>query len=236
MIYVDALMEYTKVVPGCPNAKYWCHLATDDSSPEGLEKLHHFADSIGCKRSWFQAHADLPHYDLVPSKRALAVRVGAVALDPGEFARRCSRMLQRGAESVSTEDRLAEIEARNKASTKGPYRWYGYASNQSISLVGARANIVMDFIRWTKRFENWGRGIPAFNVDGILHPAVEMLKLHESHQGGEILDIDHPDAIALRASWEDRDWLIGEVKRLREALLGEYPRAEMAAIKEGMDS
>jgi hypothetical protein len=43
-----------------------------------LEELHAMAGKIGMKRSWFQNHRLLPHYDLVPSRRAVAIRLGAV--------------------------------------------------------------------------------------------------------------------------------------------------------------
>jgi hypothetical protein len=43
-----------------------------------LEELHRFAESIGLRRAWFQNHRVVPHYDLTPSKRAAAVRLGAI--------------------------------------------------------------------------------------------------------------------------------------------------------------
>jgi hypothetical protein len=42
-----------------------------------LEELHAMALRIGLKRSWFQPSPTLNHYDLVPSKRILALRNGA---------------------------------------------------------------------------------------------------------------------------------------------------------------
>lgn len=51
-----------------------------------LEELHAMADAIGVSRRWFQQpgknipiHA-CPHYDICKSKRALAVKLGAVDL------------------------------------------------------------------------------------------------------------------------------------------------------------
>jgi len=58
-------------------AKYgnqWCHLFADD---DDLEALHLFALSLGLKRSYFQDHRLLRHYDLTPAKRALAINLGA---------------------------------------------------------------------------------------------------------------------------------------------------------------
>jgi hypothetical protein len=36
------------------------------------------AAAIGMKRSWFQSHTRLPHYDLVESRREAAVQLGAI--------------------------------------------------------------------------------------------------------------------------------------------------------------
>lgn len=60
------------------NGDRWCHMTADTE-----EELHAFAAQIGLKRAWYQVggrkvwHWYLSHYDLVPSKRALAVRYGA---------------------------------------------------------------------------------------------------------------------------------------------------------------
>lgn len=35
------------------------------------------AKRLGLKRVWFQSNSRTPHYDLVPSKRALAIKYGA---------------------------------------------------------------------------------------------------------------------------------------------------------------
>lgn len=75
-IYVDQLVAYTQ--PATSGGRYFgngkssCHLATDGD----LEELHQFAESIGLRRAWFQ-NRSLPHYDLTPTKRAMAVRNGA---------------------------------------------------------------------------------------------------------------------------------------------------------------
>lgn len=77
----------------------WCHLVTDDWTPEGLEALHRFAESIGVKRTWFQdpPGRPQPHYDLRPSKRARAVQAGAVEITGRELA---ATWLRRGRESL----------------------------------------------------------------------------------------------------------------------------------------
>lgn len=56
--------------------RHWCHLVADS-----LDELHRFAKSLGLKRTWFQAHASLPHYDVTVEIRAMALSRGAVAAD-----------------------------------------------------------------------------------------------------------------------------------------------------------
>lgn len=67
-VYVDALINYGwKLGPSC-------HMSADT-----LEELHLAASKIGMKRSWFQDKGDgFPHYDLVASRRAAAVKNGAI--------------------------------------------------------------------------------------------------------------------------------------------------------------
>ena len=53
-----------------------CHLLADT-----LDELHAMADTIGVARRHFQGDASTPHYDICKSKRALAVRHGAIEVD-----------------------------------------------------------------------------------------------------------------------------------------------------------
>lgn len=53
--------------------KLWCHLVADS-----LEELHAFATRLGLRRSWFQAQASLPHYDVTTSVRERAIELGAL--------------------------------------------------------------------------------------------------------------------------------------------------------------
>lgn len=53
-----------------------CHMLADT-----LDELHTMADKIGVARRHFQANANTPHYDICKSKRALAVKHGAVEAD-----------------------------------------------------------------------------------------------------------------------------------------------------------
>lgn len=81
-VYVDEPVEYAKEVSGYvgrARAKpRWCHMIADTE-----DELHEMARRLGLRREWFQAdptgrgHA---HYDLVPSKRTLAIRFGAKAI------------------------------------------------------------------------------------------------------------------------------------------------------------
>jgi hypothetical protein len=81
-IFVDPLLE---AIPRTAQARkygqWWAHLTTDGD----LEELHQFAQSIGLKRSYFQRSA-VPHYDLTPNKRKLAVEKGAVEKSPKDLS------------------------------------------------------------------------------------------------------------------------------------------------------
>jgi hypothetical protein len=54
-----------------------CHMIADT-----LEELHDMAQRIGLRREWFQkSRSGMPHYDVCQSKRALAVKLGAVEIN-----------------------------------------------------------------------------------------------------------------------------------------------------------
>lgn len=84
MILVDALRQW----PGArrPFQNGSCHLVSDES----LDELHAFAEQLGLKRQWFQDKR-IPHYDLTPSKRRLAIQNGATEVTDKEFMARCLR-------------------------------------------------------------------------------------------------------------------------------------------------
>lgn len=94
MLYVDEIRTYTTKLP----YKRWCHLATDES----LDELHAMAERLGLKREWFQDKPNSPHYDLVPSKRALALTyVGEVQAVSGmELVERCHPRVAEGAKRM----------------------------------------------------------------------------------------------------------------------------------------
>lgn len=75
MVYVDPLAVFgTDCAPTCFRHKPSCHMYADS-----LEELHAMAQEIGLKRSWFQDHRMLAHYDLTPFMRQRAIRKGAIA-------------------------------------------------------------------------------------------------------------------------------------------------------------
>ena len=72
MIIVDPTIKYPKARGIFKGGS--CHM----TSTTGPDELHEFAARIGLKRNWFQYRSGRgSHYDLVPSKRALAVALGA---------------------------------------------------------------------------------------------------------------------------------------------------------------
>lgn len=81
-IYVDELRNYRDLFgQGLPGL--WCHMVTDGS----LEELHEFAARVGISPRRFQNHPRHPHYDLMPSSRALAVALGAVEVSTAQMRR-----------------------------------------------------------------------------------------------------------------------------------------------------
>lgn len=50
------------------------------------EELHEFAAKIGLKRAWFQDHR-IPHYDLMGGKKRMAIRAGAILVEPRQLLR-----------------------------------------------------------------------------------------------------------------------------------------------------
>lgn len=56
-----------------------CHMAADT-----LIELHTMAHKIGIKAKWFQKYKR-PHYDICKSKRALAIKYGAIEVTTKEL-------------------------------------------------------------------------------------------------------------------------------------------------------
>jgi hypothetical protein len=65
-----------------------CHMIADD-----VDALHAMADRIGVARRWFQ-YARYPHYDICKSKRALAVKFGAIEIGRREFVSRAHVLIE----------------------------------------------------------------------------------------------------------------------------------------------
>lgn len=91
-ILVDELQDYQMAHLPPQLRGLWCHMMTDDLTPAGLDELHAMAARIGMRRAWFQDKPRYPHYDLRPSKRALALQHGAQAVTSTELVRRCMRL------------------------------------------------------------------------------------------------------------------------------------------------
>jgi len=78
MLYVDELFSALPTGRAKKFGKLWCHLWPAAATPENLKKLHEVAQEIGLNRCWFQNRPGFPHYDLVASKRKLAIERGAI--------------------------------------------------------------------------------------------------------------------------------------------------------------
>lgn len=64
-VYVDNVRIHWR-------GRQWCHLVADS-----MEELHAFAWRLGLKRSWFQATASYPHYDVTVLARERSLELGA---------------------------------------------------------------------------------------------------------------------------------------------------------------
>jgi hypothetical protein len=83
VILVDGIT--THAAPGL-RFKRWSHMVSDI----GADELHAFAARLGLRREWSQERpaASAHHYDVTPTKRALAVRLGAVEVTSRELVLR----------------------------------------------------------------------------------------------------------------------------------------------------
>lgn len=82
VILVDDLAQYETSL----RYKTWCHMVSD----RGEAELHAFAARLGLKRQWAQLRPkhSSAHYDLIPAKRMLALKFGALAVTSRELVRR----------------------------------------------------------------------------------------------------------------------------------------------------
>ncbi|NOU05310.1 MAG: DUF4031 domain-containing protein [Hyphomicrobiaceae bacterium] len=80
-VYVDN-MAAPFTPDHAPTRKYiMCHMMADTE-----DEMHAMADKIGVSRNWFQRVPSGNHYDITKSKRAAAVRAGAVEITTREMA------------------------------------------------------------------------------------------------------------------------------------------------------
>ncbi len=100
-VYVDALRSYPQKANSKQGQRWFgqgkqsCHLLADTD-----QELHEFAAKLGLRREWAQGKGMLVHYDLMPSKRAEAIKRGAVPMGNQEIHVLLSR--RRAALSQST--------------------------------------------------------------------------------------------------------------------------------------
>ena len=85
--YVDRLFVRESREPqarrvGQRHGHRWCHLWADTP-----QELHAMAKRVGMRPEWFQDKNGFPHYDLVPPRRAAAVRAGAIELELADWLR-----------------------------------------------------------------------------------------------------------------------------------------------------
>ena len=83
-IYVDEIRKHPETLLRFKN---WCHMMTDQND---LAELHDMAEKIGHKPGWFQPDPIHPHYDMVPSRRALAIKFGAIPVSAKKIIELCS--------------------------------------------------------------------------------------------------------------------------------------------------
>lgn len=83
-VYVDMLIDYGwRLGPSC-------HMTATTE-----KELHEFAISIGLKRSWCDRKTpELIHYDLIKSKRDLAISKGAIVLNRAQMCARIEAKME----------------------------------------------------------------------------------------------------------------------------------------------
>lgn len=103
-VYVDD-MHLTDM--GRLGSMKMCHMIADSD-----EQLHAMADTIGVARRWWQSPARTSgsHYDIAMSKRALAIKAGAVEITMRQAAAMNARRRITG-ELGSPADALAWLDA-----------------------------------------------------------------------------------------------------------------------------
>ena len=115
MILVDGIQEHE--APGL-RYKRWSHMVSTVDEAD----LHAFAARLGLKRAWAQLRpaVSAAHYDIVPTKRVLAIRLGARAVTGRELARLnydglTRRGLRGEAERIAADAEAAALSAEQGA-------------------------------------------------------------------------------------------------------------------------
>jgi hypothetical protein len=94
MIHVDAIFEANPLhhAASNPRAKQaarwgtsWSHMWSDTHNEAELVA---FAARLGLRAEYLQRRPGFPHFDLIPSKRALAVKLGAVPMSLSDWYRK----------------------------------------------------------------------------------------------------------------------------------------------------
>lgn len=89
MVYVDPLFKCAWGPGG--RYKMACHMFAGTR-----RELHKMARTVGLKPEWFQdVEGGLPHYDLTPGMRLLAVRAGAAPLTTRAAAKKIKEIKTR---------------------------------------------------------------------------------------------------------------------------------------------
>lgn len=101
-IYVDELEFRGMKYRG--NDVRSCHMMTDGD----IQELHDMATRIGM-RKWFQEHENHPHYDLMKSKRELAISYGAVEVGSIEMIYKCDKRYR---ELIENLKELPEVDVK----------------------------------------------------------------------------------------------------------------------------
>jgi hypothetical protein len=78
MVYVDETFQMESIhvqayKVGQRHSHRWCHMWADTGA-----ELMAMASKIGLKRQWLQCGKHFTHFDLVPTKRVLAIANGAI--------------------------------------------------------------------------------------------------------------------------------------------------------------
>ena len=82
-VFVDEVRFTHFPKPKPPFDMGFCHMTADP-----VEELHAMARKLKLRRSWFQDGGTVPHYDLTPRRRELAIDLGAEFVPAKEQARR----------------------------------------------------------------------------------------------------------------------------------------------------